>query len=151
MNIADALQGVTRLFLDTAPVIYYVEKNPSYIARVKIIFDYIDAGSLTALTSPVTLAECLITPYRTGSTQLQQDFFDLIVYGRNTIFAVIDQESARRCAELRACYNLTLTDALQIATALEAGCEAFLTNDADLKRVTELRILLLDDLSLPVE
>ena len=151
MNITDALQGVTRLFLDTAPIIYYVEKNPSYIARVKIIFDHVDSGSLIALTSPVTLAECLVTPYRTGSAQLQQDFFDLIVYGRHTVFAVSDQESARRAAELRAHYNLTLTDALQIAAALAAGCEAFLTNDNGLKRVTELRVLVVDDLSLPVE
>jgi predicted nucleic acid-binding protein len=151
MNVTDSLQGVTRLFLDTAPVIYYVEKNPAYIARVKIIFDRVDAGSLTALTSPVTLAECLVTPYRAGSAQLQQDFFDLIVYGNHTVFALIDQESARRSAELRARYNLTLTDALQIATALGAGCEAFLTNDSSLKRVTELRVLLLDDLSLPID
>jgi predicted nucleic acid-binding protein len=41
-----------------------------------------------------------------------------------------------------------LTDALQIAVALEAGCEAFLTNDRTLKRVTELRVLVLDELEL---
>lgn len=35
---------------------------------------------------------------------------------------------------------------LQIATALTAGCEAFLSNDSSLKRVTELRVLTLDDL-----
>ena len=32
MKVADALQNVTRLFLDTAPVIYYVERNPRYAA-----------------------------------------------------------------------------------------------------------------------
>jgi predicted nucleic acid-binding protein len=41
---------------------------------------------------------------------------------------------------------LRLPDALQIAVALEAGCEAFLTNDLTLKRVVELRVLVLDDL-----
>ncbi len=39
-----------------------------------------------------------------------------------------------------------MPDALQVAVALEAGCEAFLTNDAALKRVTALRILVLDEL-----
>jgi predicted nucleic acid-binding protein len=43
---------------------------------------------------------------------------------------------------------LRTPDALQIATALEAGCEAFLSNDAGLRRVTELRVLILDDLEL---
>ncbi len=33
----------------------------------------------------------------------------------------------------------------RIATALDAGCEAFLCNDTGLRRVTELRVLVLDD------
>jgi predicted nucleic acid-binding protein len=33
-----------------------------------------------------------------------------------------------------------------IAVAIEAGCQAFLTNDALLRRVGELRILVLEDL-----
>ncbi|MBD2354935.1 hypothetical protein H6G41_09915 [Tolypothrix sp. FACHB-123] len=40
-------------------------------------------------------------------------------------------------------YGLKLLDALQVATALVAGCDAFLTNDVALQRVTELRILVL--------
>jgi predicted nucleic acid-binding protein len=39
-----------------------------------------------------------------------------------------------------------MPDALQIAVALEAGCRAFLTNDAQLKRFAELDVLTLDDL-----
>lgn len=148
MKIADALQGVSRIFLDTAPVIYYVENNPRYLTIVEVVFDYIDSGALTAVTSPVTLAEALIIPYRSGTIDLQQAFFDLITQGPNTIFVPIDQDCGRRAAEIRARYNLTLTDALQIATALNAGCDAFLTNDVTLKRVTELRILLLDELEL---
>jgi predicted nucleic acid-binding protein len=148
MNIAEAVQNVARLFLDTAPVIYYVEKNPHYLALVKIVFDHIDDGSLNAVTSPVTLAECLVVPYRLGLVQLQQDFFDLIVHGRNTVFEPIDHRSAQHAAELRARYNLALPDALQVAVALGAGCDALLTNDGDLKRVTELRVLILDELEL---
>ncbi len=30
MKISERLQGVARLFLDTAPIVYYVEKNPRY-------------------------------------------------------------------------------------------------------------------------
>ena len=146
MNIVDSLQNVTLLFLDTAPVIYYVEENPSYSALVEVIFERIDSGSLTAVTSPVTLAECLVVPYRLGLMQRQRDFFELIVHGSNTVFLPIDHDQARRAAELRAYYNLTLPDALQIATALATWCEAFLTNDATLKRVTELTMLVLSDL-----
>lgn len=148
MTVDDALQGVSRLFLDTAPVIYLVERNPYFFDLAEAIFARIDNNALMAVTSAITLAECLIVPFRIGSTQLQQDFADLIVSGDNTIFLSIDQQIASRAAELRARYNLSLTDALQIAAALEAGCQAFLTNDNSLRRVTELSILVLNELEL---
>jgi predicted nucleic acid-binding protein len=58
------------------------------------------------------------------------------------INAVIGQKSA----ELRVQYKFKLPDALQIATAMYYECDAFLTNDIDLKRVKELRIIVLEDL-----
>ncbi|MDQ1326876.1 MAG: hypothetical protein QG641_156 [Candidatus Poribacteria bacterium] len=138
--------NITHIFLDTSPLIYYVEENPSYFLIVKTIFDYIDNGSLIAVTSPVTLAECLVGVYRSGLFQYKEDFLELIVYGSNVIFMPIDSEQAQQAGELRAKYNLTLTDAFQIATALSAGCEVFLTNDITLKRVTELNVLILDEI-----
>ena len=44
--------------------------------------------------------------------------------------------------------GLRTPDALQIATALNAGCTAFLTNDFRLQLVTEIRVLVLDEMEL---
>jgi predicted nucleic acid-binding protein len=63
---------------------------------------------------------------------LESRFFDRIP---------VDLAIAERAAELRARYNLKTPDALQVATAIETGCNAFLTSDMRLKRITELRIL----------
>lgn len=38
MKVTDALQGVSQVFLDTAPVIYLLEENPAYLAVVSQIF-----------------------------------------------------------------------------------------------------------------
>jgi predicted nucleic acid-binding protein len=147
MNIEEALQGVNRLFLDTAPVIYGVERNPQYLGIVREIFHRIRDGTLIAVTSPITLAECLVNPYRLGQIQLQQDFIDVLVNGNNVRFVSISTPTiALQAAQIRARYNLHLLDAFQLATALIAGCEAFLTNDIILRRVTELSVLVLDDL-----
>lgn len=62
MTLDQHLDAVSRLFLDTAPVIYYVEANPYYITVVETLFARLDAGDFQAVTSPVTLAECLIVP-----------------------------------------------------------------------------------------
>ncbi|WP_228061116.1 MULTISPECIES: hypothetical protein [unclassified Coleofasciculus] len=37
MNITESLQGVTRLFLNTAPVIYYIERSPQYFALASVV------------------------------------------------------------------------------------------------------------------
>jgi predicted nucleic acid-binding protein len=42
-----------------------------------------------------------------------------------------------------------MPDALHVACAIDTGCDAFLTNDTGIKRVSEIRILILDDLELP--
>jgi len=151
VNIMDALKDITRLFLDTSPVIYYVEKNPHYFSIVKTIFDHIDDGLLWSVTSPITLSECLTGTYIKGYKQFQNNFIDLIVYGHNVSFISIDYEQARLSSELRAKYRLTLPDAFQIATALFAECDAFLTNDPELKRITEIKVLVVDDFTSPVE
>lgn len=98
------------------------------------------------VTSPVTLAECLVRPYRLRQTQLQQGFIELITDNDNIEFVpLVDEDIAIQAAQIRARYNLQLPDAFQIAVALAACCEALLTNDATFRRVTQLRVLLLDD------
>jgi len=145
IDIPDCLSGLRYIFLDTAPVIYYVEAHPFYFPKVEKLFEYIDKGILTAVTSPITLSECLILPYRLKSEELAQKFSALIVSSINTIFMPIDDSIAKQAAKLRVKYNLSLTDAMQIAVALAAGCHAFLTNDIALKRVRELKITVIDE------
>lgn len=57
MKLDDALAGVAQLGLDTAPIIYYIEAHPRYEALVEHVFDLIARGSLTGVTSVITLTE----------------------------------------------------------------------------------------------
>ena len=148
MKVNNAIQGIRRLFLDIAPIIYYVENHPNYYELTQVIFDGIDEGLLLGVTSPITLSECLVYPYKLGLIALAQDFIYLIVDGENINFVLIDEDIGNLAAQMRARYNLSLTDALQIATAIQSNCDAFLTNDLQLKRVNELSILVISELTL---
>jgi predicted nucleic acid-binding protein len=148
LKVRDALSGLSRIFLDTAPVIYYVEKHPIYDSLVTVAFNEIDNGNLVGIASPITLAECLVHPYRLGLTQLQQDFTNLILNSRNVHFDSVDQQIAIKATELRAQYNIGLLDAFQIAIALATNCDAILTNDSIFRRVTEIKVIMIDDLEL---
>ncbi len=145
MKITAALANVRELFLDTAPVIYHVEGNPAYQPLTDHVFQAIQAGTRSAVTSSITLSECLVHPYRHSDLALAQKFRNVITAGVNTRYVGVDAV-AEQAAEARARYNLKLADAFQIAAAIAAGCDAFLTNDSGLKRVSGITILVLDEL-----
>jgi predicted nucleic acid-binding protein len=145
MKVSDALVGTRSVFLDTAPLIYHVERNPTYVARTRPIFQRIDAGSIEAVTSSITLVECLVVPLRRGDIDLATRFRTAITAGVNTRMEGVDAV-AEHAADLRATLNLGLADAFQVACALRAGVDAFVTNDRKLLRAPGLRVLVLDDL-----
>ena len=144
MRVTDLL-NLHRVFLDTAPVIYFIEKNPLYAPKLLPVFNRLDEGDVIAGVSPITLAECLVIPYKLGKPEIVQVFSDLMVNSPSVRFFPLDEIIADKAAELRARYNLTLTDAFQVAVAVQSECEAFLTNDSDLKRVTELPIIIVKE------
>ncbi len=146
MKLDDALKNISRLAFDTAPIIYFVEANPTYDGLVTAIFQRVESGEITGETSVITLCEVLVYPIRNQNFNLRQRYRDILQNSPNFFTRLIDSAVAERAAELRAKYNLRTPDALQIATALENGCEAFLCNDKNLKRVTELKILILDEI-----
>jgi predicted nucleic acid-binding protein len=145
MSLATQLQNVHQVFLDTAVVIYFVEKNPTFSPRLQNLFDRFDTGELEAVVSPITLAECLVFPYKLGKPETGQVFIDLLVNSENVWFYPLDEIVAEKAAELRARYNLTLTDAFQLAAAIQTDCDAFVTNDMDLKRVSEIPVVVISE------
>jgi DNA adenine methylase len=71
------------------------------------------------------------------------DYEQLLAAPGRDVFIFLEPHR-RQCTRLACPLSPTHPAALQIATALQAGCEAFLTNDAARQRVTDLRVLVLD-------
>ncbi|MEZ8222393.1 putative nucleic acid-binding protein, contains PIN domain [Candidatus Fervidibacteria bacterium JGI MDM2 JNZ-1-D12] len=148
MRLDEALEGVVKLALDTPPIIYFVEAHAQYDPLVTAIFQKINEGKILGLTSVITVTEVLVLPLRHGNISLASTYWDLLTNSDNMQLVSIDPETAKLAADLRARYNLRTPDALQLAAAIMAGCDAFLTNDATLKKVTELKVLVLSELQL---
>jgi hypothetical protein len=54
MNVHESqhsIKGGAELYIETAPLIYYVETNPAHIARMDAIVSAVDAGCDTFLTN----------------------------------------------------------------------------------------------------
>ena len=143
-----ALSGVTALGFDTSPFIYFIERHPAYVQLLREVFLRIDAGTIKGVGSVVTLTEVLTKPKQVGAAQLENEYRSRLLDGRNFTLVPIDSAIAELAADLRARYRIRTPDALQIAAALRTGCQAFLTNEGGLRRVTDLRVLVLDELEL---
>lgn len=150
-KLDEALAGITTLGFDTSPLIYFVERHPAYVDMMREVLRRVDTGAITGYSSVVTLTEVLTQPKRVGNVTVENEYRDLLLHSRNFELVSISVFIAEQAADLRARYRLRTPDALQIAAALTTGCQAFLTNDPPLKRVTELRILVLDDLKDPAQ
>ena len=70
MKLDAALSGVTRLGIDSAPLIYLVETHPRYDSLVVEVFRQIDVKRFEGITSLVSLGEVLVQPLRDGNTVL---------------------------------------------------------------------------------
>ena len=52
MNLSDELDRLQTVFIDTAPIIYYIEAHPQFGPLAKEIVDSFRSGKLIALSSP---------------------------------------------------------------------------------------------------
>jgi len=146
VKIAAALQSVQRLYIETAPFIYFIETHPTYIKRMNTVIEAVENNPIEAFSSVITLTEVLNQPLKMGNEMLAQAYRDILINSGGYQLIPVNTIIAEAAADLRARYSLRTPDALHVASAINAACDAFLTNDMSIKRVTELPILSLDEL-----
>ena len=145
MEWLTALNG-TIVGLDTAPLIYFIERHPTYLPLLLAFFEAVAQGDIQVVTSTLTLSEVLVHPYRDGNQSLADRYLHILLNARNLRTVPLSPAIAAETARIRAIYQLKTPDAVQLATAKEAGATAFLTNDAALAAIPELRLIVLEHL-----
>jgi predicted nucleic acid-binding protein len=145
MGWLTALQGKV-VGLDTTPLIYLIEEHPVYLERVRSFFNSMDRGEFTVVTSTVTLLEVLVHPFRRRDLKLAEQYRNILLSSRGLATVPMSPDIAEEAARLRATHNIRTADAIQVATALHERASHLLTNDVRLRPLTELQVLILDEL-----
>lgn len=135
-----------RVGLDTSIFIYQIEEHPRYQPLVLPLFEWLAAGRLQGVTSTITMLEVLVQPYRMEDLARVAKFYALLSQYPNLHWLAPTLAVADRAARLRGRSQLRTPDAVQAATALDAGATGFVCNDAAFARVDGLDVLLLDTL-----
>ena len=133
---------MSRLYLDANVVIGLVEDEPGPRAQVRDILAAHGGADAVYVVSDLVRLECRVKPIAAGDRGL------LDAYAR--YFALPDVTVTNlpapvydRATEIRARLGYGLADSLHLAAAIEAGCDAFLTADAQLAGFSGIPVILL--------
>jgi predicted nucleic acid-binding protein len=126
----EELPDDAKVFVDTNPIIYVLEKHP-LAKRYHALFAGVAEGRFEAVISPVTLSEIAAGPLSQGNRILAERYRILLTCGEGWTFHPLDADTAMLAAEMRVKYRLRLPDAIQAATAIRTGCQYLITHDRD--------------------
>jgi predicted nucleic acid-binding protein len=132
--------------LDTAPIIYFIERNPLYVDMMRSFFQAVQRDECAVVTSTITLLETLVFPLRHGNVNLANQYRDILFNTKGHITISLSPNVAEEAAKLRAAHNMSTPDSIQMATAISVGASFFLTNDVRLPSLPNLKTLVLEHL-----
>jgi predicted nucleic acid-binding protein len=131
--------------LDTAPLIYFIEENPTHLEATKLFFEAMERNEFTVVTSTITLLEVLVHPLRNNNKALASEYRDILLNSK-LLTVEVSSSIAEQAARLRAVHNIRTPDAIQLSAALNAGATHFFTNDIRLPELPGMQIISLDSL-----
>ena len=128
------------IYIDSCLLIYVLERDP-LMARV-VNAAVASRPDAEFVISPLVMAECLVRPLRRNDAELVAAYRD---YFHQFQTAPISEATFLAAASHRARHGLKLPDALHLACAEEAGCEALWTNDNRLSAAGSIAVALRED------
>ncbi|MFW2176969.1 MULTISPECIES: type II toxin-antitoxin system VapC family toxin [unclassified Moraxella] len=135
------IQG-KRLYFDTNPLIYFLERDENFYNRVEPYFEQLASNQIIGVASHLVIAELLVKPVRTKDSLLENTIKEFML--NNNYFEIVGhtQKSFSLATKIRAEKNLKMVDALHVATAIVNRCDCFLTYDEQIfNRINEIAVI----------
>src|SRR5205814_2536035 len=136
------------VYLDANSIIYSVEKHPLFGPLLQPLWQAAQAKSIEVVSSDLVLMEALVGPLKSGDTALVTAY-EQALQGTDMRLLPITQSILREAARLRATTKLKTPDAIHAATASDAACVLFITNDAGFRGIGSIPLVILNDLLTP--
>jgi predicted nucleic acid-binding protein len=119
---------VANIFWDTNLFIYLLEDSPTFAQAVEDLRRRMLRRKDRLLTSAMSLGEILTKPFSTGNTALA-DRYRKYFAAPNVTVSTFDSGAAEAYAHIRQDRSIQPADAIQLACAVSAEADLFITND----------------------
>ncbi len=146
MALVDAIRAGSDIAFDTDALIYFVETHPAYLPIIEPVVELVYSQQAQGHVSAVNLLEVLVRPLRENRPDLVDKYRSALTTDDRMRLHIVTSEIAERAAGIRAAYRVEVADSIVAATAIEAGCQYLITNNADdFKRIPGIEILTIND------
>lgn len=125
---------------DTNIFVYFLDKESPFYSQAEKFFKHVADQKITIVTSILTFTELLSLKAPQATLDKLEDEL-LLIPNMNIID--VQKDIAKTAAAIRRSYGFMLPDSIQLATAILAKSDAFVTNDERLKGFKRLPIILL--------
>ncbi len=141
------MTGYRRIFLDTAPIIYFLDESSPLRERTEQVLSEMLGSGAELVTSVVSCMEYLVYPYRRKDDRAVHALWQFID-GCGIQVVEITKATAEKAAHIRADFSTFKSmDAMQLAAAKTNGCDVFLTNDKQLRQFSGIQCCMVEDWS----
>ena len=130
------------VYVDTAPIIYSVERHPKYIDLLQPLWTKVNNNEISLFSSELLWLEILVKPLKVNNQSIIDLYTELL--NSSIQLAPVDEFILRSAAQLRSTTKLKTPDAIHAATAISCGCTVFLTNDRGFQNTPRLPVVVLD-------
>lgn len=135
-----------KVFFDTAPFIYYLERNEFFFDKVKSFFQECYRKQIEFVTLTITVEEYCVYPYR--NMDLEQVYrFEKFLNDLNFTVLDITNEIAHQAAKIRADFkDFKAMDSFQLSCAVCSSCDLYFGNDKQLLQFSKIPVITIDQL-----
>lgn len=140
MGSLDILAG-KRVYFDTNIVIYILERPKQFERQALALLDSLASGAFEAVTGELTISEVISGIAKFGNEDALRRCLAFFESGDVVALHPVTRDAFYHAGVLRGTLGISTPDAIHIATALDAACDVFLTNDRRLHAPQELRIV----------
>ncbi len=135
------------LFLDEKPIRRLLEFRSEFYPVMLRVLDIVYARGIQMVASPITLANISRRAYERGAAVLAREYREFFTKSSQFMLREVDADIALVSARFRAERRLSLEDSLQMATAYVCGADLVLSENASLKDLGDLKVILLSELA----
>lgn len=141
----ERLEDARLVHLDARVVAYHLLGDGRYLELTRLLFAGLRSGAIRGQSSVISLYQLLVEPFRRGEGDRASGLARHLSVVPGLALVPVSARVAVQAAEVRAQLGGKPERAVQIATALDAGADLFLTEDSGLRRVAGTAVMNLED------